>query len=531
MLFMPSHVSRRGDIFYFRARVPTHLVKAFGRSVVSLSLGTRDPAEARRRARERRVEFESALAQLEAASTVAPRGDEWRGSVLHLSDDDIAALCQRYRARRLAEDEHQRETGLTAGAHELDLDLLDISLPRLRSAYARGDLTDVYPDLKRYLDEIGLKLSRSSPSYERLARRFQQADLELHEALLKRRSGVPVEVPAIAPGNALRLTDVLACWARHGSRRPKTLRSFEQAFELLARHCSVPSARLLRKADAIAFRNALQDKGEHSPRTIGKVIGLLRAAFQRAVDDDLLEMNPFAGVKVTLHELDHAGKSRLPFELEELQAIFNGPIYQPLSRPPPGLGQACYWLPLLAVFTGARLEELAQLEVSDIQADPVAGHRLCIRHDVERGRQTKNLNSIRDIPVHPRLVQLGLVEYVESCGSGPLFPALRADRYGKRGTVFSTWFGRYLDRLGISSREKVFHSFRHTFVQRAKERVDVVPVEAREALVGHLSASQIEMVYGHRLYPIEPLTRALSHIDWPELDLTHLQPHRTHARP
>lgn len=55
MLFMASHVSRRGNVYYFRARVPTHLVELYGRSVVSLSLHTRDPAEARRRARERRV--------------------------------------------------------------------------------------------------------------------------------------------------------------------------------------------------------------------------------------------------------------------------------------------------------------------------------------------------------------------------------------------------------------------------------------------------------------------------------------------
>ncbi|WP_119293439.1 site-specific integrase [Azohydromonas sediminis] len=522
MLFMPSHLTQRAGIFYFRARVPTHLVEAFGRSIVSLSLGTRDPSEARRRARERRVEFERALAQLEPAAPA--RSDDWRGSVLHLSDADIEALCERYRAQRLLEDEQQRMQGLSAGAHELDLDLLEIALPRLRSAYARGDLSDVHADLKRFLDAIGLKVSRSSPSYERLARRFQQVDLELHEALFKRRSGVPVDVPAIAAGNALRLADVLACWKRHGSRRPKTVRSFEQAFELLDTHCHAANARLLKKADAIAFRNALQDKGDHSPRTIGKMIGFLRAAFQCAVDDDLLEANPFAGVKVTVNELEHAGKSRLPFEMQELQAIFSGPVYQPGFRPRPSLGQACHWLPLMALFTGARLEELAQLEVADIQPDPVAGHRICIRHDVGRSQRTKNANSVRDIPLHPRLAKLGFLEYVRSCGSGPLFPALRADRYGKRGTVFSTWFGRYLDQVGIRSRTRVFHSFRHSFVQRAKERVELVPVEVREALVGHLSARHIEMVYGHRLYPIEPLTRALAHIDWPELDLRHLEP-------
>lgn len=167
MLFMLSHLTQRSGIFYFRARVRTHLVQAFGRSVVSLSLGTRDPAEARRRVRERRVEFERALAQVEATSTSGTRDDDWRGSVLHLSDDDIDALCERYRAQRLAEDEQQRAHGLTVDAHELDL--LDIALPRLRSAYARGELTDAHAGLQRFLVGLGLKLSRTSPSHKRLA--------------------------------------------------------------------------------------------------------------------------------------------------------------------------------------------------------------------------------------------------------------------------------------------------------------------------------------------------------------------------
>jgi len=107
----------------------------------------------------------------------------------------------------------------------------------------------VYPDLQRFLGEIGLKLSRTSPSYERLARRFQQADLELHEALMKRGSGVPVPLPVLASDHAPSVEDVLACWKRHGTRNAKTLRSFEQAFELLRRHCDAPNARLLKKAD------------------------------------------------------------------------------------------------------------------------------------------------------------------------------------------------------------------------------------------------------------------------------------------
>jgi uncharacterized protein (DUF2141 family) len=54
----------------------------------------------------------------------------------------------------------------------------------MREAYASGDLTDVYPSLRTFLGEIKLKVHTQSPSYVGLARRFQQADIEVHEALL-----------------------------------------------------------------------------------------------------------------------------------------------------------------------------------------------------------------------------------------------------------------------------------------------------------------------------------------------------------
>ena len=68
----------------------------------------------------------------------------------------------------------------------------------MREAYAVGDLEHVYPSLRTFLDDTRLKLHRQSPSYERLARRFQQAEIEVYEALLRRRNGVSVHIPITA---------------------------------------------------------------------------------------------------------------------------------------------------------------------------------------------------------------------------------------------------------------------------------------------------------------------------------------------
>ena len=62
-----------------------------------------------------------------------------------------------------------------------------------------------------------------------------------------------------------------------------------------------------------------------------------------------------------------SGNKRLPFDQADLQAIFSSPVSTEGARPKPGRGEAAYWLQPLALFSGARMEELGQLRPSDIQ--------------------------------------------------------------------------------------------------------------------------------------------------------------------
>ena len=61
-----SNVTPRGDVYYFRMRVPAHLIEAYGRPMVSVSLHTSDKNTARFRARKRRAELDIVFAELEA---------------------------------------------------------------------------------------------------------------------------------------------------------------------------------------------------------------------------------------------------------------------------------------------------------------------------------------------------------------------------------------------------------------------------------------------------------------------------------
>lgn len=515
----PAYLARRKSIYYFRARVPTELIEAYGRSMVFVSLGTGDLNVAKARLSEQVAAFHRELARLRKLEPKV--GGGLTGTVLHLTDADIERLCQRFRAERLAADERDRVSGLSAHAHQLDLDVLVDGVALLRQNYARGNLQDAYGGLDAFLRSANLYVPRGTPSYEQLARRFQYAELEVYDVVLKRRKGLPIELP-LAPADALSFDDVFRAWKKRKASRPaKTVRAFEQAFEELNMHSSATGADSMTKGDAVAFRDRLLAGNTCSRRTIAKHLSFLRAAFEVSKKDGCLDANPFDGVDVELDEMEVKTRSRLPLSIEELRTIFNGPVYQPGFVPRKSLGSSQFWLPLLSLFLGARLEEMAQLHAEDVRLDPEHGSYLVIHAEGER--KVKTASSVRQVPLHPELVRMGFLEYVERIKKGRLFPTLKPDKYGKLGTTFSTWFGRYLDSLGITNSQKVFHSLRHSFVALCKQRSAVIPPEVREAIVGHTPTNEIAARYGDVLYPLEPQVAAMRQVAYRGLDLSHLR--------
>ena len=118
--------------------------------------------------------------------------------------------------------------------------------------------------------------------------------------------------------------------------------------------------------------------------------------------------DPFADMR-----LDEDESSRAPFELRELQAIFTAAVFTKGERPKGGQGEAAFWLPLLALFGGERLSELTGLRVSDVAHNGLIGAvSIYINEDRKAGRRLKTKQSERYIPVHPKLIELGFLDFV-----------------------------------------------------------------------------------------------------------------------
>ncbi len=204
-----------------------------------------------------------------------------------------------------------------------------------------------------------------------------------------------------------------------------------------------------------------------------------------------------------------------PFKLVEVQKIFQPALYVKNMKLPD-----FYWGPLIGLFTGARAEEIASLNL-----DQVYSERGIWIIDILDG---KTENAVRKVPIHAELLALGLVDYVHclrKAGYKKLFPHLQKGKNGYKKNMCRT-FGDYLDlpEVNIVDPLKVFHSFRHTVVTKLTGAG--VNEGLKRAMVGHdidtRTSSHDDYTHLDAL-TIENLQTAINKLNYEGLDLTPLK--------
>jgi hypothetical protein len=166
-----------------------------------------------------------------------------------------------------------------------------------------------------------------------------------------------------------------------------------------------------------------------------------------------------------------------------------------------------FWITALSAFTGARLEELAQLDIHKAIDQTEDGRYWYIDITEAGGGSLKTKASVRKVPLHPALIAAGFPTYVEKlrlAGETRLFPAWkpRVDRahggkkYGHKAT---RWGGNQLASLrleGKITRSKLtyFQSMRHALINHMKQAM--VEETLRCAIVGHETGGINQNRYG-----------------------------------
>lgn len=185
---------------------------------------------------------------------------------------------------------------------------------------------------------------------------------------------------------------------------------------------------------------------------------------------------------------------------------------------------AKYWLPLLALYQGARLEEFADMRRKDI-AEKEGIWTASIADDE---RRLKTVNSRRLIPLHADVLRLGFVSYVEQVAprpDDPLFPDLEPQGPdGKRGPGFTRDFVYYRRAIGVYRKGVGMHAFRHTANTRLRDAIERFWQERHVAyLLGHSQGGG----EGRDRYGKGPGLRAVAEtlrlLKYPEVRITHIQ--------
>ncbi|WP_322981291.1 site-specific integrase [Pseudomonas sp. C11] len=277
------------------------------------------------------------------------------------------------------------------------------------------------------------------------------------------------------------------------------------------------------------------------PKTAKKYFDLARAMFRFAYENEWIARDIAGPVRLKEKARKRSARVRRAYTPQELEQLLNGPVYVCPKVPRWRMDDFKFWLPLLGLFTGSRLNELCQLTIEDIHQTPcgvwVISHNLNLPHKL-----LKNSSSARDIPLHSVLLEKGFLDFVAQRRAAAksskelLFPEMRADTRRAHSHIASRWFcgdpqrAGYLQQCGFPRLNGLsFHSLRHTFINQLRQTgVDQARIQA---LTGH-SNDSTTAEYGDD-YSIEIKQQTIEmlrfKVDLSQIDYAHYQRLQKHS--
>lgn len=389
----------------------------------------------------------------------------------------------------------------------------------------------------RLLSEHGIDLQKDSESYKRLCRELMIAQVQILETERKRILGdysdkaypiLPYQEPHQQEQTSEPLSKIIdAYWSENekaGNWTERTKGEYQTCLEVLVwllkpnTQIHTVSFETMRKVKDILhqlpknFKNKTEYKGKTpseiirmttpetsklSTSTINKYLGVYAGLFGFALRNNYIKVNPASGLQIKQKGKKESEQRDIFNESDLIKLFKNYRHRQPYQ----------YWLPLLGLYTGCRIEELCQLYSEDIQKE---GDIWIIDINSNNGKRLKTEGSRRKVPIHPTLIKLGFVEFALSKPER-IFDELKMIKH-RYSHYPSRWFGEYKISRGIVSKKKTFHSFRHTLINNLKQQqvTDYIIAE----LVGHTMESMTMSRYGKNYNPELLYKEAILKLDY-----------------
>lgn len=405
-------------------------------------------------------------------------------------------------------------------------------LAQLKIEAARGEVKAIADVVEQTIEARRLGIDPGSPQYRKLAHGLQRAELEGLARTLERDAGdfsgspkdILVKPPVVfdpPPGETI--MELWDKYAREKSGRASK-DTWDQNRKVVAlfddfvggkAHVSLLTRKNVREwknklfdwpvkaMEAKVFRgvrfldviekNKVIGKPAIQHKTVNRYLAALGGFSDYLVANDYISENVMVGQYL---ELDRTKKTVFPFSDDQVKAIFASPLFHKCGgdKAEHEAGKIeirdwRYWLPWIALYSGARLGEMAQMMTADVREL----HGIWIFHITREGgdKTTKTEGSQRVVPVHSRLIELGFLKYharMVALGKERLFPEIKPDARGFVSGEPSGFYGDYLTAIGVKTdKSRNFHSFRHTATD-AWRRAGYLD-EQFNMLLGHTKAS------------------------------------------
>jgi integrase len=559
----PTGLSQRDGVYQLRVMIPKDLQVAYGgRTSFRESLATSSLREANLRAAIRRAQllqdledkrrevFPQRLSEvpLELAKELAQRV----GARVLRGDDDmrdsdagraaLAELATRLQApvgalklagtlppsapdtqpmRYMAEGLTHSEAGVLAG-------LNDLRETEAAVAMALRQRTSVLPLLMHEARKLGLSFSTDAPGVKEAMSLALVEYRKATEGAALRDSGAIVETPVVlTTPNVLKaskvrtLRDVFERWKTSGDspRSSDSIAAYDRALKQFEEQHPGIALEAITREMGDNYRTWLRANCG-TPKTARDRLGQIKSLLKFAAETlEWTQKQPWRGLDIKAATTN----KRRPWTSDEINTLFSAPLHTAYALPESRYGgrEAAYWIPLVGLYTGARLGELCQLRTADVQN--VEGIDVLVLTNEGEGQSIKSEAGHRSVPIHSDLVRLGFLQYVQSvrkAGNDSLWPALPL-RDGKPSDYFGRWFGSHCKALGLSS--LTFHYLRHTV--RPLMRKAGHSEGTMDKVTGHKAVGSIgTVVYDHRT--LSEVRDAVETIQYPALKLAVMQPYR-----
>ena len=474
----------RSGVYRLRKRVPADLVGVIGRREITLSLQTKDPAQARIRYAQELAKLEQrwaglragprSLTEVEAHALAVGVHEDWLAH--HRANPSEQAFWRVDLAARLW------VPPLPASAQalldELRTPTIDWDGRHVREmeAWCEGQASGLLEQHGLGADDISRRrLARA------VAAAVQRASLTLQRFAAGEFGGLPMEAaegpppvasssaPAPAAPKAVGFDELLRGWQAEMKPRAKTVYEWTREIGKFGAFLGHTDAARITVDDVVRWKEALIAEGL-SAKTIGdSKLAALRTVLQWGVESCRLSSNPAGGVRMAAKK---GGNGRRSFTDAEAATILSAALQE--------MNPVLRWVPWLCAYSGARLSEVCQLRAADVRE--IEGI-WCMVIDREAG-SVKTASSERVIPLHDAVLDAGFLAYVRAVGTGPLFAELPPDKFGQRGGNATKVLGPWVRGLGLDEKRLApVHSWRHRMSSLAR-RYKLAQDVAR-ALMGH----------------------------------------------